>query len=145
MANNFPVISVDCKKKENIGDFKNPGAEFRPKGSPRKVLDHDFPLKELGKVAPYGLYVLNDNTGFINLGVSADTGEFAAENVGRWWHAIGQVNFSAKKLYIICDGGGTNGSKVRLWKFALAQMAELCNLEIHVSHLPPGDIEVEQS
>lgn len=138
LAENLPVISVDCKKKVNIGNFKNPGAEFRPKSSPRKVLNHDFPLKELGKVAPYGVYVLNDNTGFINLGVSADTGEFAAESVGRWWHAIGQENFPAKKLYIICDGGGSNGSKVRLWKFALAQMAELCSLEIHVSHLPPG-------
>lgn len=138
LAQGLPVVSVDCKKKENIGNFKNAGAEYRPKGQPRPVLDHDFEIKELGKVAPYGVYVLNDNTAFINLGVSSDTAEFAGESLGRWWHAVGEKNFNTKKLYVICDGGGSNGSRVRLWKYVLAQMAELYGLEIHVSHLPPG-------
>lgn len=134
----LPVASIDCKKKENIGNFKNAGAEYRRSGDPRRVLDHDFAIADLGKVAPFGIYVLNSNTGFINLGTSADTGEFAAESLGRWWHAIGRTNFQTDKLYVICDGGGSNGTRVRLWKYSLAQLAERTGLEIHVSHLPPG-------
>ena len=135
----LPVISVDCKKKENLGNFKNNGQEYRPKGEPRHTYDHDWLIKELGKVAPYGVYVLNDNTGFVNVGQSADTAEFAGESISRWWHYIGEENFpGAKKLYVVCDGGGSNGCRVRLWKYVLAVFAEFYGLEVHVSHLPPG-------
>ena len=135
----LPVISIDCKKKENLGNFKNGGAEYRPKGKPRHVYDHDWLIKELGKVAPFGIYNLNNNVGYVNLGQSRDTAEFASESVARWWHFIGEESFpGCKKLFIVCDGGGSNGSRVRLWKWALACFAEFYGLEIHVSHLPPG-------
>ncbi len=135
----LPVISVDTKKKENIGNFKNNGREYRPKGEPRKVLDHDFPISELGKVAPYGVYVLNDNTGFINLGTDHGTAEFAVESILRWWNYIGENIFpNADKIYINCDNGGSNGSRVRLWKYSLQKLANITGLEIHVSHFPPG-------
>ena len=135
----IPTISIDCKKKENIGNFKNSGKEYRKKGDPRRTLDHDFQIKELGHVAPYGVYVMNDNTGFINIGTSSDTSEFAVESIYRWWQSCGKNNFpDAKQLYITCDGGGSNGSRVRLWKYKLAEFAEKTGLEIHVSHFPPG-------
>lgn len=103
----LPVISVDAKKKENIGNFKNNGEEYRKTKDPRKVLDHDFPIPELGKVAPYGVYVLNDNTGFVNLGTDHDTAEFAAESILRWWTCIGSRTFpEADRIYINCDNGG---------------------------------------
>lgn len=134
-----PVISVDTKKKENIGNFENNGKEQRKKGEPRLVLDHDFPIKELGKVAPYGVYVLNDNTAFVNLGVSHDTSEFAVESINRWWETVGNNNFpKATKLYINCDSGGSNGNRVRLWKYQLQQFADRTGLEIYVSHFPRG-------
>ena len=134
-----PVISVDTKKKENIGNFKNSGTEYRKKGEARKVLDHDFPLKELGKVAPYGVYNLNKNTGFINLGTSHDTGEFAVESIRRWWNTVGKGTFpEAKRIYINCDGGGSNSSRSHQWKYELAKFAQETGLEIHVSHFPPG-------
>lgn len=136
---NCPVISVDTKKKENIGNFKNNGAEYCPKYNPRKVLDHDFPLKELGKVSPYGVYVLNDNTGFINLGTSHDTPEFAGESVSLWWDCIGKNTFpNATKIFITCDSGGSNGCRIWLWKAKLQEIANRTGLEIHVSHFPPG-------
>lgn len=139
LNNEEPVISVDTKKKENIGNFKNNGSEYRPKKDPRQVLDHDFPLPELGKVAPYGIYVLNNNTGFINLGISHDTPEFAGESVYQWWQNIGKNTFpNAKRLYITCDGGGSNGSRVWLWKYYLQELSNDTGLEIHVSHFPPG-------
>ena len=135
----IPVISVDTKKKENIGNFKNNGSEYRKKGDPRKVLDHDFPLEELGKVAPYGVYVINNNTAFVNLGTSHDTSEFAVESISRWWEAVGKNTFpEAKILYINCDSGGSNGNRVRLWKYQLQQFANRTNLEIYVSHFPRG-------
>ena len=135
----LPVISVDTKKKENIGNFKNNGQEYRKSGDPRKVLDHDFPIAELGKVAPYGVYVLNDNTGFINLGTDHDTAEFAAESILRWWRTVGKNTFpNADKIYINCDNGGSNGSRLRLWKYELQQLANITGLEINVSHFPPG-------
>ena len=138
MRENYPVISVDCKKKENVGNYKNAGQEYRPKKNPRLVLDHDFAGK-LGKVAPYGIYVLNNNTGFVNLGVSRDTAEFAGESIGRWLHYIGMPTFpQMKKIYIVCDGGGSNGSRPKLWKWVLAQIADLYHIDIHVSHFPPG-------
>lgn len=139
MDEGVPVISVDCKKKENIGNFKNCGGEYRPIKNPRQVLDHDFPIPELGKVAPYGIYTLNDNTGFINLGTSRDTAEFAVRSIRCWWKHIGQERYpDAKQLYITCDGGGSNGSRVRLWRHELAKFSEETGLEIYVSHFPPG-------
>jgi transposase len=134
-----PVISVDTKKKENIGNFKNNGKEYRKNKDPREVLDHDFPLKELGKVAPYGVYVINDNTAFVNLGTSHDTGEFAVESIARWWATIGKNTFAeAKILNINCDCGGSNGNRSRLWKYQLQQLANRTGLKIYVSHFPPG-------
>jgi hypothetical protein len=134
-----PVISVDTKKKENIGNFKNIGTEYRKRKDPRKVLDHDFPIAELGKIAPYGIYNLNHNTGFVNIGTSHDTAEFAVESISRWWETVGKNTFpNAVKLFITCDCGGSNGNKVRLWKYQLAQFSGRVGLEIHVSHFPPG-------
>ena len=134
-----PVISIDTKKKENVGNFKNPGSEYRKEKSPRKVLDHDFPIPELGKVNPYGVYVLNDNTGFVNLGTSHDTAEFAGESVYRWWETVGKSTFpEAKRLYINCDGGGSNSSRRWIWKYQLQLLANKTGLEIEVSHFPPG-------
>ena len=134
-----PVISVDTKKKENIGAFKNNGQEYRKKKDPRKVLDHDFPIPELGKVSPYGIYVINSNTAFVNLGTSHDTAEFAVESISRWWETIGKNTFpKSKRLMITCDCGGSNGYRLHLWKFQLAQFARRTGLSIHVSHFPPG-------
>ena len=134
-----PVISVDTKKRENLGPFKNNGQEYRKKKDPRKVLDHDFPIPELGKVSPYGIYVINSNTGFVNLGTSHDTAEFAVESISRWWETIGKNTFpNSKRLMITCDCGGSNGYRLHRWKFQLAQFAERTGLSIHVSHFPPG-------
>ena len=134
-----PVISVDAKKKENIGNFINPGKEYRRKKDPRKVLDHDFPIKKLGKIAPYGIYNLNHNTGFVNVGISRDTAEFAAESISRWWEVVGKHTFpNATKLLITCDSGGSNSCRTRLWKYQISQLAKYIDLEIHVSHFPPG-------
>ena len=113
-----PVISVDTKKKENIGNFRNNGSEYRKMGEPREVFDHDFPSKI--KAVPYGIYNLNNNTGFVNLGVSHDTAEFSVESISRWWETVGRHTFPhAKKLMITCDCGGSNGYRVRLWKYGL--------------------------
>jgi hypothetical protein len=134
-----PVISVDTKKKENIGNFNNNGTEYRRKKDPRKLLDHDFPIKELGKISPYGVYVLNSNVGFVNVGTSKDTAEFAVESISRWWGVVGSRSFpKASKLFITCDSGGSNGSRIKLWKYQLAQLSERIGLELHISHLPPG-------
>jgi transposase len=134
-----PVISVDTKKKENIGNFKNPGQEYRRNKEPRAVLDHDFPIEELGKIAPYGVYNLNYNIGLVNVGTSKDTAEFAAESISRWWESVGKHTFpNAAKLMITCDCGGSNGYRSRLWKVQLSQLAKRIGLEIHVSHFPPG-------
>jgi hypothetical protein len=139
LDNNEPVISVDTKKKENIGNFKNNGQEYRKKGDPRKVLDHDFPIAELGKIAPYGIFNINNNIGFVNVGTSHDTSEFAVESISRWWENVGKHTFlKATKLYITCDCGGSNGNKVRMWKYQLQQFADRTGLEIQVSHFPPG-------
>ena len=134
----LPVISVDTKKKELIGNFKNAGSEYRPIKSARRVLDHDFPL-QAGKVAPYGVYLINNNEGFVNLGTDHDTSAFAVESIRRWWNIVGKNTFpNATKLYINCDGGGSNGWRVRLWKYELALLSEEIGVEIHVSHFPPG-------
>jgi transposase len=134
-----PVISVDTKKKESIGNFKNPGQEYRRNSEPRKVLDHDFPVKELGKIAPYGIYNLNHNIGFVNVGTSHDTAEFAVESISRWWGVVGKRTFpNASKLLITCDSGGSNGNRTRLWKYQLSQLAKCIGIEIHICHFPPG-------
>ena len=134
-----PVISVDTKKKELIGNFKNNGAEYNLKKEPAKVLDHDFPIEELGKVAPYGIYDINRNEGFVNLGISHDTAEFAVESILRWWQTLGIHTYpAASKLYIIGDNGGSNGSRVRLWKKQLQEFANITKLDVHISHFPPG-------
>ncbi len=139
LAKGDPVISIDTKKKENVGNFKNNGAEYRPAKEPRKVLDHDFPLPELGKVSPYGVYVLNDNTGFVNLGLSHDTPEFAGESVTQWWRCVGKNTFpEARRLYITCDSGGSNGCRIWLWKHYVQELANETQMEIHVSHFPTG-------
>jgi len=135
----IPVISVDCKKKENIGNFKNTGKEYRRKKDARKVLDHDFLDAELGKVAPYGIYDIDKNIGFINLGTSHDTAEFAVNSILQWWLHIGKETYpNATKIYINCDGGGSNGARIHLWKAQLAKFADETGLEVHVSHFPPG-------
>jgi hypothetical protein len=134
-----PVISVDTKKKENIGNFKNLGKEYRRSKDPRKVLDHDFPIKELGKISPYGVYNLNHNIGFVNVGTSHDTAEFAVESIFRWWKTVGECSFpKAKKLLITCDCGGSNGYRLKLWKYQVDLLASRIGIEIHVCHFPPG-------
>jgi hypothetical protein len=134
-----PVISVDTKKKENIGNFKNPGKEYRRSKDPRKVFDHDFPIKELGKISPYGVYNLNHNVGFVNVGTSHDTAEFAVESISRWWEAVGKHTFrNVTKLMLTCDCGGSNGYRTKLWKYQLSQLARRIGVEIHVCHFPPG-------
>jgi hypothetical protein len=135
----MPVISVDTKKRENIGNLKNNGNEYRPNKDPRKVLDHDFPIKELGKISPYGVYNLNNNTGFVNVGTSHDTSEFAVESISRWWETVGKHTFpNATKLMITCDCGGSNGYRRRMWKYQLQEFANRTGLEVEVSHFPPG-------
>ena len=139
LSQGIPVISIDCKKKENIGNFKNNGQEYRRKKDARKVLDHDFLNKELGTVAPYGVYDIGNNTGFVNLGTSHDTAAFAVNSIMQWWLHVGKETYpNAKRLYINCDGGGSNGSRIHLWKLQLAEFAEATGLEVHVSHFPPG-------
>jgi hypothetical protein len=135
----IPVISIDAKKKEKVGNFINNGKTYRKKSDPIKVLDHDFPIKELGKVTPYGIYDIGRNEGFVNLGISSDTSEFAVESISRWWLSLGKNTYpKATKLYVNCDGGGSNGSRNRLFKFQLQQFANQSGVEVHVSHFPPG-------
>jgi transposase len=139
MKRGQPVISVDTKKKELVGNFKNGGVEYCGEKSPLRVLDHDFPIKELGKVAPYGIYDVGKNEGFVNLGTSHDTSEFAVGSILRWWMALGANTYSgAGELYITCDSGGSNGTRRRLWKVQLQGLADLTGLTVHVSHFPPG-------
>jgi hypothetical protein len=134
-----PVISVDTKKKELVGDFKNGGREWRPKGNPEKVRVHDFVIPELGRVAPYGVYDLASNSGWVSVGVDHDTASFAVETIRRWWCAMGQEKYPlAERLLITADGGGSNGSRVRLWKLELQGLADETGLAIAVSHFPPG-------
>jgi transposase len=134
-----PVISVDTKKKELVGDFKNNGQDWRPRGNPEKVRVHDFVIPELGRAAPYGIYDLAQNTGWVSVGVDHDTASFAVETIRRWWHAMGKEKYpEAKRLLITADGGGSNGSRLRLWKRELQTLADETGLAIAVSHFPPG-------
>ena len=134
-----PVISVDTKKKELVGDFKNAGREWRPKGTPEEVRVHDFVIKELGRAVPYGVYGLAANAGWVCIGVDNDTAEFAVQTIRRWWYEVGRVRYpDAKHLTITADGGGSNGSRVRLWKRELHRLATEIGIDIKVHHLPPG-------
>jgi hypothetical protein len=134
-----PVISVDTKKKERVGNFKTPGREWQPKGSPEKVNVHDFADPQLGKIIPYGVYDLAANAGWVNVGIDHDTAEFAVESIRRWWGHMGQERYPvAKKLLITADCGGSNGSRTRLWKVTLQQFADEVQLPIYVCHFPPG-------
>jgi transposase len=134
-----PVISVDTKKKELIGDFKNTGKELRPKGDPEKVRVHDFLIPELGRANPYGIYDIGLNVGWVSVGVDHDTAEFAVESIRRWWRSMGQQAYpKSTSLLITADGGGSNGSRVRLWKLELQKFADESALSIAVCHFPPG-------
>ncbi|MBI4707626.1 MAG: ISAzo13 family transposase [Candidatus Omnitrophica bacterium] len=134
-----PVISVDTKKKELVGFYKNGGRSYRPKGDPVKVKVHDFEDKELGKVAPYGVYDLKHNEAWVNVGTDYDTSAFAVESIRQWWRMMGKDRYpSATRLMITADSGGSNGARVRLWKKELQKFANDTGLEIQVSHFPPG-------
>jgi transposase len=136
-----PVISVDTKKKELVGDFKNSGREWQCKGQPEAVRVHDFEIREFdkGKVAPYGVYDLGQNVGWVSVGVDQDTASFAVESIRRWWRWMGRPSYpKAKRLLITADSGGSNGARVRLWKWELQQLADETGMEISVSHFPPG-------
>lgn len=134
-----PVISVDTKKKELVGDFKNGGRELRPKGEPEPVRVHDFVIPDLGRANPYGVYDLLHNEGWVSVGVDHDTAEFAVESIRRWWRLMGSPLYpGASNLLITADGGGSNGSRVRLWKVALQKLADELGMVIDVCHLPPG-------
>ena len=136
---NLPVISVDTKKKELIGRFKNAGKEWKPKGCPEEVNMHDFADKELGKAVPYGVYDLTYNQGWVSVGINHDTAEFAVSTIRRWWRQMGSRRYpEARELMITADGGGSNGSRVRLWKVEIQKMAQELKMTIHVSHFPPG-------
>jgi hypothetical protein len=134
-----PVISVDTKKKELVGDFKNGGRELRPKGQPEAVRVHDFQIPALGKVAPYGVYDVGRNLGWVSVGVDHDTAAFAVETIRRWWRLMGQATYpGARRLLITADSGGSNGARVRLWKWELQKLADETGLHIAVCHFPPG-------
>ena len=134
-----PVVSVDTKKKELVGNYKNPGREWEPEGQPRRVKSKDFPDKALGKVAPYGVYDLTANEGWVNVGITHDTAEFAVESIRRWWSRMGsQVYPGAQELLVTADSGGSNGSRTRLWKVCLQELADELGLKVHVCHFPPG-------
>ncbi len=134
-----PVISVDTKKKELVGDFKNGGREWRPQGDPQRVRVHDFRIEELGRATHYGIYDLAQNSGWVSVGVAHDTASFAVETIRRWWYAVGQPKYPrASRLLITADSGGSNGSRLRLWKFELQGLADEIGLRIAVCHFPPG-------
>lgn len=139
LRRDMPVISVDTKKKELIGWFKNGGREWQRKGEPVEVNMHDFADKELGKAIPYGVYDIARNEGWVSVGVTHDTAEFAVETIRRWWKQMGRrVYPKAKELLITADGGGSNGARVRLWKVELQRLADELAMIIHVRHFPPG-------
>jgi Rhodopirellula transposase DDE domain len=134
-----PVISVDTKKKELIGEYKNGGSDYRAKGCPDLVKAHDFVDKTLGKVAPYGIYDVATNTGWVSLGIDHDTAEFAVNAVRRWHQVVASVRYpNADRVLITADGGGSNGSRVRLWKLQLQKLADETGLSLQVCHYPPG-------
>ena len=136
MDDHQPVISIDCKKKENVGNYSNNGSEYRPRKDPTRTKDHDWADQ---KAAPYGVYDIANNQGFVNVGISSDTAEFAVNSIRGWWSSMGKERFpEAEAMYITCDGGGSNGSRCRLWKVELQKLANELNIPIQVSHFPPG-------
>ncbi len=139
LASNQPAISVDTKKKELVGDFKNAGREWRPKESPEAVRVHDFVIPELGRAVPYGVYDIAGDAGWVSVGVDHDTAAFAVNAIRSWWKSMGRARYpNAKSLMITADGGGSNGSRVRLWKVELQKLANELGIAITVCHLPPG-------
>ncbi len=141
LGRGLPAVSVDTKKKELVGEFKNAGQEWEKKGSPTLVDVYDFPNKKLGvgKVSPYGVYDMARNEGWVSVGITHDTAEFAGQSIRRWWERMGQGAYpKAKELLITADGGGSNGSRVRLWKVVLQELSDQLGLTIHVRHFPPG-------
>jgi hypothetical protein len=134
-----PVISVDTKKKELVGDFKNNGREWQPKGAPEQVLVHDFPQDAIGKAVPYGVYDMARNEAWVSVGKSHDTPQFAVASIRQWWHSMGKRAYpNARTLFITADAGGSNGYRSRVWKYELQKFADEVNLRIRVSHFPPG-------
>lgn len=139
LTHDEPVISVDTKKKELVGNYKNNGQEWRPKGTPTEVNMHDFPDKVNGKAVPYGIFDVRENAGYVNVGINHDTGEFSVASIKRWWQTLGKTLYPhATKLLITCDAGGSNGYRLRLWKKELQKFSTQSRLEITVSHFPPG-------
>src|SRR6266436_10446276 len=139
MAAGQPVISVDAKKREQVGPFARPGRQWRPRGDPVRVRDHSSPDAELGAVIPYGIYDLAANTGWVNVGTDHDTAAFAIESVRRWWHARGRADYpAARRLLVTADAGGSNGYRTRAWTAGLAALAAETGLEITCCHFPPG-------
>lgn len=134
-----PVISVDTKKKELVGDFRNAGREWRPRGRPQEVRVHDFIIEDLGKVAPYGVYDLAQNVGWVSVGISHDTAAFAVATIAKWWSRLGRRRYpKTRTLMITADGGGSNGTRVRQWKWELQKFADRTGLTVTVCHFPPG-------
>jgi hypothetical protein len=134
-----PAISVDTKKKELVGDFKNAGREWRPRGEPEEVRVHDFLDKELGKAIPYGVYDMINNQGWVSVGIDHDTAQFAVNSIRRWWKRMGRRRFPrATQLLITADGGGSNSPRSRLWRVSLQALADELGLRLHVCHFPPG-------
>jgi transposase len=139
LAAGDPVISVDAKKKEQVGEYGNAGREWRPKGDPVAVRDHDFPDEELGKVTPYGIYDVAASAGFVNVGTDHDTAAFAVESIRCWWNTLGRDRYpGARRLLVTADAGGSNGYRIRAWKTGLAELARQTGLEITCCHFPPG-------
>ena len=139
LAQREPVISVDTKKKELVGEFKNVGRELRPQGQPENVRVHDFVIPELGRAIPNGVYDLGSNTGWVSVGIDHDTAEFAVETIRRWWRWMGQKYYpQAKRLLITADAGGSNGSRLRLWKTEIQNLADELKIPIAICHFPPG-------
>ena len=135
----LPVVSIDTKKKENVGDFKNPGQEWRPEDDPQKVRVHDFKDKDLGKAIPHGVYDMTNNQGWVSVGINHDTAHFAAHSIRQWWERMGQQRFPrARELMITADGGGSNNYRSRLWKVALQNLANDLDFKLRVCHFPPG-------
>ena len=135
----FPVISVDTKKKELVGEYRNIGKEWQYKGEPVEVLSHDFPDPEVPRAIPYGVYDIGDNSGWVNVGISADTAEFAVESIRQWWYRMGNAKYpDISKIFINADSGGSNGYRIHLWKYELQRLSNELQISISVSHFPPG-------
>jgi len=134
-----PVISIDTKKKELVGNFKNGGREWRPRGEPERTAVHDFEDKTLGKIIPYGIYDVHDNSGWVSVGIDHDTADFAVDSILSWWKQMGSKTYpGAVELLIMADAGGSNGSRLRLWKIGVQRLANTTGLRINVCHFPPG-------